>query len=46
MKYLITLAAGLLLVGCVARELKVGCDGNLQPINAPAPTTHPGKVSP
>ncbi len=46
MKYLITFAVGLLLVGCAAHELKVGCDGKLQPINAHAPTTHPGKVSP
>jgi hypothetical protein len=46
MKYLVTLAVGLLLVGCAARELKVDCDGKLQPINAPAPATHPGKVSP
>lgn len=46
MKYLITLAAGLLLVGCAARELNVRCDGKLQPINTPAPPAHPGKVSP
>jgi len=44
MKYLVTLVVGFLLAGCAAREIKVECDGKLQPINAPA--THPGKVSP
>jgi len=46
MKYLITLALALFLGGCAARELKVDCDGKLQPINAPAPATHTVKVSP
>jgi hypothetical protein len=46
MKVLITLAVGILLVACATRELKVGCDGTLQPINLPAPASHPGKVSP
>jgi hypothetical protein len=46
MKYLVTLALGLLLAGCVAREITVDCDGKLEPINAPAPATHNGKASP
>ena len=46
MKYLVTLALGLLLAGCVARELNVDCEGKLQPINAPAPAAHAGKASP
>ena len=46
MKYWAVLAVGLLLAGCAARELKVECDGKLQPINAPAPAIHEGKASP
>ncbi len=46
MKYLVTLVFGLVLAGCAARELKVECDGKLQPINASALAIHPGKVNP
>ena len=46
MKVLIALLVGFLLAGCAARELKVDCSGKLQPINAPAPANHSGKVSP
>jgi hypothetical protein len=28
--------AGLALAGCATRDIKVDCDGKLQPINAPA----------
>ena len=46
MRCLVTLALGLLLVGCAARELTVDCDGKLQAINAPAPSAHAGKAMP
>jgi hypothetical protein len=46
MRCLIALALGLLLAGCVAREITVDCDGKLQPINAPAPAAHNGKAMP
>jgi hypothetical protein len=46
MRCLIALTLGLLLAGCVAREITVDCDGRLEPINAPAPAAHAGKVTP
>jgi hypothetical protein len=46
MRSLIALALGLLLAGCVAREITVDCEGKLQPINAPAPAAHEDKAKP
>jgi len=46
MRYLRIIAALLLLAGCAAREIKVDCDGKLQPINRAAQTSAPGKVAP
>lgn len=46
MRCLIALAFGLLLAGCVAREITVECDGKLEPINAPAPAANAGKAMP
>jgi hypothetical protein len=32
------MALGLLLVACASHPTRVNCDGQLRPINAPAPT--------
>ena len=40
MKRLVWIAL-LALAGCAAHEIKVDCDGKLQPINAPAPKEAP-----
>lgn len=40
MKFIIGLALSLVLTACAHREVRVRCDGKLQPINLPAPVKH------
>jgi hypothetical protein len=38
LRNLLVMALALIVVGCASHRTRVNCDGQLKPINAPAPT--------